>query len=213
MGQAMQIQMFQAIVKQDQEWWETKLKSPWHEQIMKVLQIKHQVRECLDIPSSFLTMTTNLASQIAIIRMRSSHMLWVMMGIHWANILGNQLLSWIHGKVNRRLFGCNLSPPRTWIRALDPQYIPTIKSFACESKEVNNFHMWLVSRSRSEEKRALMDFFLTPAREALSQGSMIAQYGWTGNLVGTGKVKTQDMESLIHFSEEVADGVEQVLRQ
>merc|ERR1711988_956891 len=114
------------------------------------MRLPQEASAFLDVPRDHLKRVVSIVTQVALVRHSSSSLLYMMMGVHLANLIGRKLLESAHDWFVRHATRSVLLPSEsdlTWQFALMPQNVGLYQSFARDEHEALKFAQYLESIS------------------------------------------------------------------
>mmetsp|Transcript_53858 Transcript_53858/g.89404 ORF Transcript_53858/g.89404 Transcript_53858/m.89404 type:complete len:814 (-) Transcript_53858:3-2444(-) len=205
MVKEVQLELFRALLKKEQQWWAATKASEHH--LMRLLFECHRnVDEYMGIPQKVLTDTVTLITNAALISKKSSFTLYVLLAINYSaaglRVATHSLQKWL-GKLASRGF---VQPSRdefTWVYALRPSFAALFQSFVRGGHELEGFRNYIEASARCTERDALGANLVEPLSSAFTQAATVGQLGAAGLLVERGLVGTTEADALISQAGEV----------
>lgn len=208
---ALRTEMYRVMLRQDFEWYRIGQKDERNVQEIlgqTVFSLPVDVAAFLRAPRQLLDLVANVGAQAAVIRQRSSSLLYAMVAIHWLQMGLNTGLRWLKRKVLNAIEGANPKPANSlWMEPLLPQNLPTVKSFAAEGKALANWHVFWHQGERVEQQMAATEHVFAPLTQICTEATTIAEEAWCGSLVQHGDVPVGEMESLIHYAHNISQTI------
>ncbi|CAK0894266.1 unnamed protein product [Prorocentrum cordatum] len=205
MARSIQVRLFEALVAKDMTWWGGQ-KEPWAN-INKVICLPAQVESALAAPRTLVNRISTISIQFALVRQRSSRMLYAMLLMHWAkfgvNEVVSRLLSWFQRRSVRGL----VMPSQdkfTWIYALSPEYIRLYQSFARGPNEALDLKRYLCGNNRQQELTGAVSSLAKPVMAVISQACTVVELNTMGSLMDEGTLDISQAETVMQYASGVA---------
>eukprot|EP00931_Biecheleriopsis_adriatica_P059497 TRINITY_DN35609_c0_g1_i1.p1 TRINITY_DN35609_c0_g1~~TRINITY_DN35609_c0_g1_i1.p1 ORF type:complete len:855 (+),score=158.11 TRINITY_DN35609_c0_g1_i1:158-2722(+) len=205
---ALRTEMYRALLRQDFEWYRLGQKDERnvHEILGKtVFSLPVEVSAFLKAPRQLMDLLANVTAQAAVIRQRSSRLLYAMVALHWLQLGLNSGIRWLKRMALDTISHANPQPDNSlWMEPLLPQNLPTVRSFAAEGKALANWHVFWHQGNRVEQQRVSTEHAFAPLSQVCTEATTIAEEAWCGHLVQSGDVPAGEVESLMHYARNIS---------
>lgn len=208
----LQVQLFRAITKQELCWWEKKTEADVGslEGLVRH-RMPYEVSKVLNIPRDYVHRIASVAAAAWRVRQRSSHLLYFMIGIHWASVMCRKAVRWIRASAQEQAYRgvvTSSQDDRTFPYALRPEYATLYQSFVRSPKETRLFEQYVLDHQRFEQRMITVGQILDPADKMVRQGSIISQIAAVGGLVQRGIASDGQARALMHHATEITREME-----
>ena len=162
--------LYAAIFAKDEHWWSTQTDGGGWALIQLVFFLPKELKEFMRIPRELINAAVQIVTQSRLVREKSSPMLYVLLGLHWANFFGQMGLRWLKQRAGRRLTAKLVEPSQekfTWVHALRPEFAHMFQSYARGEKERKGIESYLEMDNRRTELWGIAGQIFSPMQSAL----------------------------------------------
>eukprot|EP00929_Paragymnodinium_shiwhaense_P021449 TRINITY_DN1398_c0_g2_i1.p1 TRINITY_DN1398_c0_g2~~TRINITY_DN1398_c0_g2_i1.p1 ORF type:complete len:1196 (+),score=269.36 TRINITY_DN1398_c0_g2_i1:104-3691(+) len=210
MAHTLRTEMYKAMLRQDFEWYRLGQKNQRNinEIFNSVFSLPRSVDRFMSAPKQIFNICTSVAVQLAIIRQRSSSLLYAMLALYWIRYGTVKIATWVERFCVDRWFGKVISPNyQIFLEPIFPENLQTVRSFAAESKAMSYWNVFWKSIDRREAQADVLECTFGTLNEAINQTAMVAKHAWAGKLVREGELHVAEMENMINFAQNVSQEV------
>merc|ERR1719247_1527707 len=210
----LQVKLFRALVNKDITWWDTKKSS--NEMLGLLRNLPSEIEKVLSIPRDFWTRAITIATQAALVRKRSSKMLYVMLALNWVSLFVSKGVKWFQQHISEQVQASIVRPAQsdsTWFNAIQAENVSLFQSFVRCDKEVENYGKYLGINQQIDQKVRMVNMLMSPLRSTVQQVLSVGQFRTTGELIRQGELGVGQAEVMIKYASDVSNEVEHTFNE
>jgi len=209
----LRVKMYQALLRKDFEWYRLGRKDQRNvdELLNEIYILPVDVQSFLSLPRQLVELFASVGSQVAIIKNRSSSLLYALVVIHWiSSVLQAGLMS-IKDHWVKRVQDANPKPEfSSFVEPLLPENLPTVRSFAAEEKAATSWQVYWENDAQIDQSVHAIRQAIQPLEQCLQELAGFFERGWCGKLCKAGWLRVEDMQQLATSAQEISHALKAV---
>lgn len=210
LGHIIRTEMYKALLRQDFEWYRLGQKDARNigEMFQSIFSVPRYVTQFIGTPMEIVKLSTNILTQIMIIRQKSSRLLYAMMAMYWLKFGIDRGIRFISELIQRVFLAKIITPNhQIFMDPINPENLQTVRSFGAEEKAISMWNVFWKSVSRENRQYEILSASIMPIQQAFNESTTMAEHGWAGKLILEGDLKVEEMETTMHFSQQVSSQI------